>query len=143
MAISAEEVRSWLSDYPDGNLLLDDVQFPTERIVLCLKLAIADFNTTPVFTAYAAETFPFPTIAAHGCAAYLYEGESVKQTRNHLPYATGSISIDDQNKGPAYAEIAARFRNKFEKATRDVKNFLNLEQGWGSVGSEYRTLGYY
>ncbi len=143
MAISSEDIRLWLRDHPEKNVLLDDVEFDTPEIEAAIKFTVADFNETPPFTAYAAETFPFVAMLANGVAWWLYRGESVRQTRNHLPYNTGGVQVDDQNKGPEYAQLASLFQDKYETAKRQIKNHINLEQGWGNVLSEYAVWRYY
>jgi len=137
MSVTAEDIRRWIRDTPERNTLLHDVEFSTEDIEACIRLAVAAFNEETILTAYAAETFPFPAALIYGAVAFLYDGASTHQIRNHLSYSTGGVSVDDMNKGPEYSALAAKFQKKFEDATRKIKNQLNLEQGWGSIQSEY------
>ena len=44
MLITADEVRSYISDSIDDNHLLDGVEFPDSRIELAAKMALSDFN---------------------------------------------------------------------------------------------------
>jgi len=137
MALTIEDVRGFLRDHMRENRLTDEVDFSNESIGRAIKFTVSDFNETPVPTAFSVENFPWVSTLLYGAAAYLLEGLSVLQVRNHLPYNVGGVAIDDSNKGGEYSGLSARFRQVYEDKKRQIKNYINLEQGWGNSLSEY------
>ena len=132
-----EDIRRWLRDTPEKNPLLEDNEFSTDDILLAIKMAVAAFNETPIRTSFEVAGFPYIACLFDGVAAFLYEGASVQQARSHLPYATGGVQVDDMSHSVDYAALASNFRKKFNDETRAIKNQMNLEAGWGSIGSPY------
>jgi hypothetical protein len=140
VAVTVEDVREFLRDHAETNRLTDEVDFTVEQITRARNFVVADFNSTPVFTSYPPDIFPFINILLYGISSWLLTGLAVQQTRNHLPYSTsGGVQVDDQNKGPQYSQLADRFQAMYEKKTREAKNQINLDQGWSNVSSEYLT----
>ena len=138
MSVTAEDVRAFLRDHPECNVLTDEADFTPEQINRARNFVVADFNSTPVITSFPEDKFPFVNILLLGMSAWLLNGLAVQQTRNHLPYSTsGGVQVDDSNKGPQYSAMADKFQAMYEKKTRDTKNQINLDQGWGRVSSEY------
>lgn len=139
MSITAEDVQAFLRDTAEENYLTDEVDFPPDRVQRAVDFVVNDFNSIPVITGFSAEKFPFRAILLYGVAAHLLRGLAVSQTRNHLSYSVAGVQIDDTNKGPAYAAMAEGFQGQYEAKARAVKNQINLDEGWGSVSSEYRS----
>ena len=139
MSIKAEDVKDFLRDTVEENFLTDEEDFSPERIERAIAFVVNDFNTTTVITSYSVTTFPFRNILLLGVSAWLLKGLAVHQTRNHLSYSVAGVQIDDTDRGPAYAAIAANFQAEYEVKVRQLKNQLNLDEGFGSVSSEYRS----
>jgi len=139
VAITAEDVKDFLRDTVEENFLTDEEDFPPERVERAIAFVVNDFNTLTVITSFSPSTFPFSNILLLGVSAWLLKGLAIKQTRNHLSYSVAGIQIDDTNKGPAYMAIAKDLQNDYESKARNVKNQINLDEGWGSVASEYLT----
>ena len=139
MAVSVKDVRDFLRDNVDENFLTDQEDFSNELIAKALRFVVADFNETPVITAFSVTDFPFANTLLYGVAAWLLDGLAISQTRNHLPYSTAGVTVDDSNKGPEYAALANKFKQEYMSKKREIKNQINLDSGWADVLSEYFT----
>ena len=140
-SLSVDDIRSYIKDFSDRNRLLQAPEFSEDRIRLCMELALDDFNTIPVQTAFSLDNFPSRVILLLGTIAHMYKGEKIFQARNNLTYNDGGITVNDTDKAQVYDKIGDGLMQEFETKTRMWKREFNLSRGWGGFGSEY--AGFY
>jgi hypothetical protein len=134
--LTCMEVREYISDYPDANLLLDKEEFSDTFIQLCKSLAISEFNTVPPKSATSEASFPSKSILLWGTLWQMYAGRSAMMARNHLNYQDGGLTIPVEEKFELYSNLAAGFKAQFVESTAKLKAYINMESGWGSVSSD-------
>lgn len=135
--LSADEVREYLSDYPDSNLLLDREEFSDTFIELCIGLALSEFNAMPPRTIFTNdELFPSKSLLLLGTCWQMFQGRSAMMARNHLTYSDGGLQIPVEEKYELYVGLASSFKNAFDSAAAKLKVHMNMEQGWGAVSSD-------
>ena len=140
--LTIDHVRNFINDHPDANHRLGDVEFSDQRIQEAMQFTVADFNETPPMlqTQQTVENFGYPRLLLYGTAAHLYRGEAAKQERNHLPYSTGGVSVNDSSHFAQYLQLSQTYDSKYEDSKQKIKVQINLNQGWGDIHSEYSNL---
>jgi hypothetical protein len=144
--ITAEEIRHHLQDFPDKNFLLDEEEFTDKQLEVAFRLAVSAFNDfPPTHISYTGGTINqrFADILLEGMLARLYRGKALEQLRNQLDFQDGGAAGSIDNKGQFYDQIAERFSQNFERRALAVKKFINLNDGFGHIGSDYETLPFY
>lgn len=143
---SIQEIREHLQDYPDQNFLLDEEEFTDKQIEIAFRDAVDSFNTFPPVHITFTGGFSNPilkSIMLEGILARIYRGKALQQLRNQLDFQDGGAAGSIDNKGQFYQQIAEQFSQNFERRARDWKKFININQGFGELGSDYDTLPYY
>ena len=136
-AITIDEIRTFLNDFPDSNIL-KKVEFSPERIANAIKIVINDWNETPPLVAsHTVDTFPYRTALLYGVVANLLRSESISQERNHLPYQSGNLAIDDSSHSGPYSNLANYFEQKYQLQIERLKKLENwrliystIDSGW-------------
>ena len=132
--ISDKDVRMFLHDTPDGNLLLDDYEFTPEDIRTAQTLIVDKWNETPPNVAqYNLYNFPYRYHLLLGVAAHLYWMAAAQYRRNNLQYQIGGGAINDQAKAPEYQAIGDQLMQRFEAWMVNKKNELQNLSGWAAV----------
>jgi hypothetical protein len=135
--LSPEEVREHISDKVESNHLLDGVEFTNTRIELAMELAIGRFNMIIPLGNVNQYTFPNKGVLMYGTLALLFEGQAALLARNHMSYQDGGITIPVEERMALYRELAVMYGQAFEQSSRAIKLEANMNDGWGSVSSDY------
>lgn len=137
-ALTVVELRTYLSDLPECNLLLDKEEFGNVQLKLAIDLAISEFNLTAPVTAFTLETFPlrYKSLLMSGALYKLFLGASALSARNTLSYSDGGLQVPIEEKFAMYQSLAQMFQADFTAQTRLLKNQMNYESGWGYVSSD-------
>ena len=141
--IDREDMRMFLRDFPENNILLDDVQFTSDELDRAISFALDEFNGTPPLTTINTENIPRYLLML-GAAAWLMKSESFLQIRNQATYQDGDIApigIDDKHQ--LYVAFSERLKAEWKDSVRLYKQALNMESAYGSVSSGYRNVGRY
>jgi len=136
--ITMDDIRGVILDWPQYNLLLDDVQFTNAEISRAARLATDRFNAMPPRTSHSVSSFPNRFVLVMGAVGLLSMGESFRQARNQMTYQAGDITpigIDD--KAALFAQLKADAWNEFLRVSREWKTQDNLESCFGGLGSGY------
>ncbi len=144
--VSRDQVRLFLRDRANRNILLDDVQFADEDLNLALEMATSAFNAVTPQSTFTPATFPehLEYVLLIGTVRFLLMSESFLQVRNQATYQDGDIApigIDD--KQAAYAQLAQVLKAEWDELVRGVKTQNNMEGAYNSLGSGYRSVGRY
>ena len=140
MLITADEVRSYISDSIDDNHLLDGMEFPDSRIELAAKMALSDFNAMPPMTSYDLDTFQYLSILLDGILHNLFKGQMALSARNTMSYSDGGLQIPIEERFQYYEALADLYGKYFVSKARDLKTHLNMESTWGHIASDYSTF---
>ncbi len=139
--ISRDQVRMFLRDRADRNILLDDVQFSDDELNLAMEMATSAFNAVTPQSRFSPSSFPdhLQYVLLIGTVRFLLMSESFVQVRNQATYQDGDIApigIDD--KQAAYAQLAQILKAEWDELVRGIKTQNNLEGAYNSLGSGYR-----
>lgn len=145
-AVTKDQVRMFLRDRADRNILLDDVQFSDDELNLAAEMAVSAFNSVTPQTQMTPSTFPthLRYLLLIGIARFLLMSESFMQVRNQATYQDGDIApigIDD--KAALYSQMAQALKAEWDELTRNIKTQLNMESAYASLGSGYRNVSRY
>lgn len=139
--ISKDQVRMFMRDRADKNILLDDVQFTDAELNLATEMAVSAYNSVTPQTMLTPSSFPthLRYLLLIGTTRFLLMSESFLQIRNQATVQDGDIApigIDD--KSAAYAQLAQQLKAEVDEITRQVKTQNNMESAYDSVGSGYK-----
>lgn len=139
--VTKDQVRMFMRDRADKNILLDTVQFTDDELNLAMDMAVSGFNAVTPQSNFTPQTFPshLKYLLLIGTTRFLLMSESFLQARNQATVQDGDIApigIDD--KAQLYAQLAASLKAEFDELTRGVKTQNNMEGAYNSLGSGYR-----
>lgn len=136
--LTDEDFRLIINDTPQANRLIKKCQFSSERIKKAIQLVLSDWNETPpIVSHYTEETFPYRATLLYGVAALLFAGESAHQSRNHLTYQSGGLTVDDDAEAGAYLNYSRMFDAKYKDLMERQKKAENMEDGFSTIFSGY------
>lgn len=132
-------VRLFLRDYAELNRLVSGVEHSDRQIVWAILDTLDDYNTTPPFTSNSITDFPSQHVLLRGVAASLLESLGVLQTRNHLQFSDGGLTVGVNDKTEYLQRWVQLFRSQYEEKKMKIKIASNIERAWGGgLQSEYR-----
>lgn len=141
--LKPSEVREYISDYPEKNLLLDEKEFEDTFILLCMDLAVSEFNIIGQRTNFYVENFPTKSLLLLGTLWQMFLGRSALMARNHLTYTDGGLQIPLEEKYELYKNLADSFRAQFTETASRLKVSMNMESGWGEVRTDEASFPYW
>lgn len=144
--ISKDQVRMFLRDRADRNILLDDVQFNDNELNLAMEMACSSFNAVTPQSRLTPSSFPshLQYVLLIGTVRFLMMSESFAQIRDQASYQDGDISpIGISDKQAAYAQLAQMLKAEWDELVRGIKSQNNLESAYNSLGSGYRNVTRY
>lgn len=141
--VSVDQIRMFLRDFADKNILLDDVQFSQDEVNLAVEMATSAFNAVTPQTSLTPASWPqhLQYVLLLGTARYLMRSESFLQIRNQATYQDGDIApigIDD--KQAAYSQLANMLKEEWDELVRGIKTQNNMEGAYNELGSGYRNV---
>lgn len=135
-------VRGHMRDYPELNRLVRGVESTDRQIAWAIVDAVSEFNGTPHFTSLSLDR-----ILAKGQYSLmlrltiisLVESVALLQTRNHLNYSDGGISVGVNDKTPMLMSWLQLYKGETQQKMQRVKVAMNIEDVLGAPGvaSEY------
>lgn len=135
--LTPDQVRLYIRDHVEYNRLLDELEFTDERIVFAKEMAIGMYNAISPATVVEEKDFPNKYILLIGTLHNLFLGEAAMAARNQMSYSDGGLQIPIEERYEYYSGLAGMYGTMFNKAAQDFKIYKNIEDGWGSVGSDY------
>lgn len=138
--LTADQVREFISDYPESNLLLDQEEFSNTFIELCMDLAVSEYNAISPRTNNTTENMPSKSVLLLGTLWQMFLGRSALMARNHLSYSDGGLQIPIEEKYELYKNLADNFKIQFSDTASRLKIAINMEAGWGEVRSDESTF---
>lgn len=138
--VPADDVRMFMRDYPDKNILLNDVQFTQAEVDQALRYVTSAYNVITPITTMTVDGWPASAqwIQLLGITWFLVRSVTFEQVRNQLTYQAGDIApvgIDD--KLALYQSVAQTLKAEWDALVQEYKIQRNMEACYGSVGSGY------
>jgi hypothetical protein len=141
--LTVDQVRRFMRDTPDKNILLDQVEFTLDDINLGIEMVTSKYNAFTPQTTLAAQSWPphLQYILLLGVTAYLINSCAILQLRNQATYQDGDVApvgIDD--KYPLYISLYQTLNAEWTQLVTRIKIQNNLEGAYGSLSSGYRNV---
>jgi hypothetical protein len=132
-----------MRDYPNNNILLDDVEFSQDDVNQGVEMVTSRYNTVTPISSISPTSWPsnMKYVLLLGVAAYLIKSCAMLQLRNQATYQDGDIApigIDD--KYPLYAQLFQMLDAEWMQLVQAAKIQMNLESAYGCLGSGYRNV---
>lgn len=134
--LSPLEVRTFISDLPECNHLLDGEEFSDPRIQQAIALTVDLFNIMTPISSYGVENFPSKTLLLYGTLGKLFSGAAALLARNTMTYSDGGLQIPVEERSQLYMSLAEMYNNEFLSSAKAFKIQRNIDDGWGSVSSD-------
>lgn len=137
-------VRFYIRDMPELNRLVAGEESSDRQIAWSVIDAVSDFNGTPHLTNYSLDellsrNLHYLLLRMTVCS--LIEQVGLLQTRNHVNYSTGGITVGVNDKTPLLMNWLQYFKSFTDQRKQHVKVALNIEGILGpsnsGVFSEY------
>jgi len=136
--VTVAEIRMALRDYPEWNTLLNDVEFSDNEIAYCITRPIDTWNSmSPDVGQYDIHNFPWRQAHINATIGELMKIAAYHYFRNHLPYSSGGLSVDDKNKGTAYLQMAEQALANFQTFSQEKKFEINIMGGFAWLSGPY------
>jgi hypothetical protein len=134
------EIRLHLRDSSPGeSYLLDHLMFDDAEIALAIARPVMYWNEVPPpIGEFTTQDFPFRYHWLEGICANLFFMVAEQFRRNQLSYSAAGVTLDDQNKEPNYERAGQVRWQAYREWVRSKKASINLEGGYGEVGSLYQ-----
>jgi len=141
LRLLAEDIRYFLRDIPDLNILLEDVEFKDEDLSRAMRYATHQYNAlTPVTNKQLEQLNPWIVIL--GSCHFLFRSEGARQLRNQVQAQDGNIApIGIDEKQALYAEWSDKMNAEFKEFAIKIKMQENMESMYDSLSSGYRYIG--
>lgn len=144
MSLTYDEIRIYVKDLPELNILLEGrEQSSDELIALAMKLACADFNSTPPVMSYTVDNFPDDSIMLYGTLFHLANSEAERQLRNQVDYQMQGLGTAIDNKFPQYNQLAQYYKGIFDQKITQYKTYINQDKAWGGEFSPLAAINEY
>lgn len=135
-------VRSHARDLPELNRLVRGVESTDRQIAWAIVDAVSEFNGTPHFTSFSLDELLHKgqySLMLRLTLISLIESVALLQTRNHLNYSDGGISVGVNDKTPMLMNWLNLFKSETQQKLQRVKVAINIESVLGEPGvhSEY------
>lgn len=139
LTLSIAEIRMTLRDTdPEGNFLLEQLDFTRSEIALCIRRCIDYWNEVlPPIGSYKPTNFPWRYHLSKGVAALLHQMAANHKMRNDLPYSAGGVTIKDTVKFQQYLEFYKLYWSEWISWVKDKKIQINISGGFATLTSGY------
>ena len=125
--VTPDQVRDFMRDFPDKNILVDGVEFEDSEVERALKMTISMGNAIARPTSYSVTNFPNDYVLLMGVCSYLLKSEGLRQLRNEAMYQDGNIQpVGLDNKQQSYAALAAQYLQEFTQMLTAIKIQENM-----------------
>ncbi len=140
-SITADDIRWFLRDYADNNILLDKVQFTNDEMAKAMEFAVDEYNVVTPISSDSSASIP-KSLLLLGTSSWLMKSESFLQLRNQATYQDADIApigIDDKHQ--LYFALAGRLKEEWQMSVKSYKQQRNMEGTYGALSSGYRNTG--
>jgi len=132
-------VRVFMRDHAELNRLIAGEESSNRQILWAVLDALDDFNTESPFTRFGVGTFPSRSLLIRATVISLLTSVGLLQTRNHLQFSDGGITVGINDKTPFLQSWIQLLKSEYEEKKKKLKVAYNIESAWdGGINSEYR-----
>lgn len=138
--LTVDQVRRFMRDKPDNNILLDAVEFTQEDINQGIEMVTSRYNAITPQSTLLQQSWPahLQYVLLLGVVAYLIKSCAFLQLRNQATYQDGDIApIGVDDKYPLYLQFAQTLDAEWMQLVQQIKIQNNLESVYGSLSSGY------
>lgn len=125
-----QTVRLFTRDHPQLNRLVKGEESSDRMIAWAILDFLSDFaGTPPNLGYYSLEdlfVMHYQSFALRGTVVALMQSVGILQTRNHLQFSDGGISVGVSDKAPMLMQWIRDFQNKYEQEKVQRKVALNI-----------------
>jgi len=139
-----QTVRMFMRDHPQLNRLTKGEESSDRMIAWAILDFLSDFAGSPpdlgYYTLDQLMGMHYQSFALRGTTVALLQSVGILQTRNHLNFSDGGISVNVSDKAPMWMQWIRDFQNKYEQEKVQRKVSLNIAQmlgGFSGSHSEY------
>lgn len=130
-------VRMFTRDHPQLNRLVKGEESSDRMIAWAILDFLSDFAGTPPNLGYYSldDLFMmhYQAFALRGTVVALMQSVGILQTRNHLQFSDGGISVGVSDKTPMLMQWIRDFQNKYEQEKVQKKVAMNIAQVMSST----------
>ena len=140
-----QDIRMQLMDSdPAENVLLDEVEFSDDQIVLAISQPVEDFNEVPppLSVTFTTLDFPWKSHWLDAAIGYLLQWAAHNYRRNRLAVNAGGMTVDDKNKEREYLRMSQQMLQEWKSFMQQKKVELNAQEFVGTIGSTYGSVAY-
>lgn len=141
-----QTVRLFMRDHPQLNRLVKGQEHSDRMIAWAILDFLSDFAGSPPDLGYMSleQMFEmhYQSFALRGTAVALLQSLSMLQTRNHLNFSDGGISVSVSDKAPMLMQWVNQFQQKYEQEKMQKKVALNISQLLGQGGGSHSEYFY-
>lgn len=129
------EIRMAMRDMcPDGNFLLDSVEFSTEEILWAMRRPIEQWNgANPPLDPFTIQNFPFRYEWLNATVGELLIMAAIWMRRNDLDYSAAGLQIMDTKKWPDYYRMGRERQAEWKNYVTEKKKAINAENAYGTL----------
>ena len=135
--LTAQEVREFVVDKIENNYLVSGEELSDTQINIAMELTLADWNSTPPTAANSLDNFPYKHILMSGTLYRCFMGLAALLARNTFAFTDGGLSIPLEERFQLYQALSGMFQGEYNATMAKVKININMEEGWGDLGSDY------
>lgn len=138
-------LRMFLNDTAELNRLIRQEESDDDKLDLCIRLAIDEYNITPpLLGTTSVANFPSIYLLIHGAAIQCLKSAGILHSRNQLEYSSGGITVRTFDKTQLYQSWIIQFYQDYERKKLDLKKAQNISGAWpAGVHSEYQQIYWY
>lgn len=140
-------VRLFLRDFSELNLLIQGEESSDRMVAWATLDMLSDFNGTPPFTRYGLTDLMdlgLHSFMVRGTVISLLQSVGLLQTRNHLPFSDGGLSVAINDKAPMIQSWLQLLQSSYEQMKSKIKISLNImtimDMASSGVHSDYAML---
>lgn len=139
-----QTVRLFTRDHPQLNRLVKGEESSDRMIAWAINDFLSDFAGSPpplgYFTLEQLFEMHYQSFALRGTTVALMQSVGILQTRNHLQFSDGGISVGVSDKTPMLMQWIRDFQNKYEQEKMQRKVSLNIQQLLGVFSGVHSEL---
>lgn len=136
-----QTVRFFTRDHPQLNRLIKGEESSDRMIAWAILDFLSDFAGTPPNLGYYSLdqmlNMHYQSFALRGTCVALLQSVGILQTRNHLQFSDGGISVNVSDKAPMWMQWIRDFQNKYEQEKVSRKISLNIAQLLGTFAGSH------
>lgn len=137
MLVTAQYLREFVRDKAENNYLIEGEEVSDTAAQIAMDMTISDWNSTAPTSSDSIVNFPYPHILLSGALYRIFMGQCALFARNSMSYSDGGLTIPISERFELYQALASLFQADYQSAMTKNKIRINLDQGWGSVSSDY------